>query len=369
LTLIVALPDKAQLVYVDTVDEKEIRRVDLPFKPDLLAVQGKQLFASVYGGNSIHSLDLSTGVNRKELRLPAGPLTGLACNHAKGPLFASIPDPTKVGAVVAISPTTGALAYTAHNLPSPPPMPPMNRFTAQGPIHPLEPKKVAALTIAADPSNPEGFYSIVYITGGRHATHGVGVLRVGVRDATPYRPYSGPPYKPSFNDPQAIPVGLIALADRFQTSPMVGTVNTAVHASGDGRHVGILDLGGNGITLLSSQNLDEKIGMMDCPHASDFAFHPVLDLAVAEGDESVHKKDRAFFLFNGKSLVEVARFPLGHGPSQEDNPNGRLLTFGGRGTKIVYYDPSRGHRLRFFPLSLSEKDKETLEKAFHPGHK
>lgn len=346
LTLVVALPERAKLAYVDTLAEKEIKQVDLPFKPDLLALQGKRLFASVSGGGAIHVLDLD-GVDHGSVRLPSGPAAGLACHREKGPLFAAIPDPTLAGAVVAIDPISGSIAYAGQMIPNS-----------------MDPKKVAGLALAADPTNPQGFYSMGPWIGGRHATPGRTLIRANIRGTIHFRPYSGPPYKPPHHDPQAMPTGLVALVGEYAINSKVARADSTVHASGDGRLVGVIDLEGNGVAVLTARNLDERVGMMDCPSASDFAFHPALDLAAAEGDGTGRKKERTLYLYNGRSLAEVARFPLGHGPPDEDDqPNGRLLAFGARGTKLVYYDAAK-KRLRFFPIELTEKDRQALDRAF-----
>jgi hypothetical protein len=350
-TLIVALPEKAQLAYIDTLEDRELKRVDLPFKPDQLAVQGKHLFASAYGGNAIHLLDLGSGVARKEVRLPDGPATGLVCHRERGPLFVSLPDPTMAGAVVTVDPNSGGIAYVGRMVP--------NR---------MDPAKVNGLSLAPDPANPEGFYSLVPWSAGRHTTPGLGLMRVGVKGTVPFRPYSGPPYKPPHHDPQAMPAGMVAVVGEFALLARVGKSGSSVHASGDGKRVGVIDYDGNGVTVLSAHNVNEKVGRMDCPYASDFAFHPVLDLAAVEGGTKGHERDRALSLFNCKSLAEMARFPLGRASTDAPDPQERLLTFGGRGTKLVYFDSSK-HRLRFFPLSLTEKDKEALTKAVDAGHK
>jgi hypothetical protein len=351
-TLIVAIPEKAQLAYIDTLADKEIKRIDLPFKPDLLAGQGKYLFASVSGASAIHVLEVGSGVDRKEIHLPAGPVTGLACHRERGPLFASIPDPTLAGAIVAVDPNSGTIAYAGVMLPN----------------H-TDPKKVGGLTLAADPTNAEGLYSLVPLAAGRHATPGLGVWRVVIQSIVPYRPYSGPPYKPPHHDPQAMPAGMVAVVGDYRHSERIAKTSSMVHASPDGKRVGIIDIDEKGVAVLSAQNFNERFGMMDCPSVSDFAFHPVLDLAVAEGEGSGRKKERALYLFNGKSLAEVTQFPLGHGSSDDADKNGRLLTFAGRGTKLVYFDGSHGKRLRFFPLALTEKDQAVLEKAYNPPHK
>ena len=74
-TLIVALSDVAQLVYIDTETSKEIKRIDLPFKPGVLAYQGKRLFVAVQGASLLNILDLDTGAVKKEVKIPDGTVT------------------------------------------------------------------------------------------------------------------------------------------------------------------------------------------------------------------------------------------------------------------------------------------------------
>jgi hypothetical protein len=84
-TLIVALPDEAKLAYIDTLADKELKRVALPFKADRLAVQGKHLCASVQGSSAVHILDVDSGADRKELKVQ-GTVVDMACHPAKGVL-------------------------------------------------------------------------------------------------------------------------------------------------------------------------------------------------------------------------------------------------------------------------------------------
>ena len=182
-----------------------------------------------------------------------------------------------------------------------------------------------------------------------------------------FRPYSGPPYKPPHHDPQAMPAGMVAVVGDFAILERVGTIGSPVHAGGDGRQVGVIDYDGDGVAVLSARNVNERLGRMDCPSATDFAFHPALGLAAAEGNGTGRDKGRTLYLFHGDSLAAFARFPLGHAAEDEPDPSQRLLTFGGRGTKLVYYD-ARKKRLRFFPLPLTEADQAALAKAYHLGH-
>src|SRR5437867_4247626 len=52
-TLIVSVPEKAELVYYDTLTEKEVKRVEVEFQPSALARQGDLLFAARKGAATI----------------------------------------------------------------------------------------------------------------------------------------------------------------------------------------------------------------------------------------------------------------------------------------------------------------------------
>ena len=68
-TLVIAVPERAELAYVDTVAHKELKHVTLPFKPDHLALQGDLLCVSVQGGSEIHILGVKDGAPRRQVRL------------------------------------------------------------------------------------------------------------------------------------------------------------------------------------------------------------------------------------------------------------------------------------------------------------
>ena len=97
--LIVALPDQNQLVYIDTVANKELKRVKLPFKPYLLAVQQKRLFVSArteQTRNDVHVLDVDTAEEKKTLALPGSWLTDMVCSREKGLVYAFESDGTPI---------------------------------------------------------------------------------------------------------------------------------------------------------------------------------------------------------------------------------------------------------------------------------
>jgi hypothetical protein len=154
-----------------------------------------------------------------------------------------------------------------------------------------------------------------------------------------------------------------------------------VRVSADGKRVGVVGGGGYrpppggggtappyGIALFSTDDVNSLTGVVEVgayPH--DLAFHPVLDIGVAEQSA----RPPTLHVFNSKSLAQINTIPVappGGGPRRAPAAGpqipGRLLTFGARGTKVLYYDHSSGGALRSIPLQLSEKDRQALDKAY-----
>ena len=59
IALIVSVPSKGELVYFDTVNDKEAKRVEVDFQPTALALQGQTLFAASKGSSEIYALNNS----------------------------------------------------------------------------------------------------------------------------------------------------------------------------------------------------------------------------------------------------------------------------------------------------------------------
>src|SRR5262249_45204739 len=103
-TLVVSQPEKAELVYFDTVADRQVKRVECDFQPGPLAVQGETLFAAARGSSQVYSLDARTGKVRKEYGLGSDAVAHLACGAKDGLLYAS----TAKFTVLAVDPATGA---------------------------------------------------------------------------------------------------------------------------------------------------------------------------------------------------------------------------------------------------------------------
>jgi hypothetical protein len=307
-TLILALRDKAQLVYVDTLAIKETKRVDLTFKPGPMAFQGKDLFVAVQGSGLVHVLDLASGEDKTQYPMSDAALGALVCHPEKGLLYGS----NARMHVFALDPASGKAQDTG----------------AQG------------MFLAIDPIKGDALFT-------------------GIQGQTLLMKYAiqGNKLEPVGANNNAARNGLV-----LRITP-------------DGKRVSIVGGGGYrpppggaatggpgyGIALFGTDDVKAMQGIAECgAYPRNVAFHPVLDLGVAEQATT----EPTFHLFNSKSLVELSKMPFAsnEGPPKEQGPS-ELLAFGGRGTKILFYD-TNGAVLRLLPLQLSEQEKQTLEKAY-----
>ena len=114
--------------------------------------------------------------------------------------------------------------------------------------------------------------------------------------------------------------------------------------SPDGKKVAIVGGGGvqgdNGkrvyaIPFYETSDLDTQIGQVETgAYPKNVCFHPVLELGAAE------KSDGELTLFNTRSLALIKTIPPQ--PRSGTSTEAILLTFGGRGTKLVYYHAGSG---------------------------
>ena len=337
-TLIVSLPDKAQLVTIDTVAVKETRRVELNFKPGALAFQGKQLFAAAEGSGQLHVLDLATGAEQKEIRVSDAALSALACHPEKGLLYAS----NGKRQVLAVDPASGQVYDTG----------------AQG------------IFLAIDPVNGDALY-----TGIQGQMRDVVIVqRAG---ANQYTMRAGTVGKHAALLKYAVNGTSLQAVSANENAADNGHV---LRVSADGKKVGIVGGGGYrppadaaaganfaayGVALFSTDDAKTMLGVVQCGgYPFNLAFHPNLDIGVVE---QTGIRSSTLHFFNSKSLVETETIPFSPGPNETSPPSGRptssLLAFGARGTKLLYHDVDSSH-LHLIPLKLSDADREALAKAY-----
>ena len=88
-TLIVSIPSKTSLVYIDTLANRELKKVKLKFQPDKLAIQRDWLFVSSEGSPTIRILNLNTGEEIKTIKVPGEPIQSMDVHAAKNWLYVS----------------------------------------------------------------------------------------------------------------------------------------------------------------------------------------------------------------------------------------------------------------------------------------
>jgi hypothetical protein len=354
-TLIVALPDEAKLAYIDTVANKELKRVKLSFKPECLAVQGKRLFASAQGASAVHVLDVDSGANKKEIKLPDGFVTSMACHTEKGLVYLVMSEQRTIHT---LDPETGRTAlagiYALQVLSFPAPHFPAIKATAQ--------------YLAVDPRDGNTFYG-AYFSGGekRHEgtveeTYGQGLEKLQVKTKVELYPGEIPGMQRTVSVPAGPFQPLARTAVNRNAVPLSHDRGGfyPVRISSDGKRVGVIGRGE--VQILEADNIGSGAGVGKCPDPTDLAFHPVLDLMAVEGSNG--SSGNALYLFNGKSLTQITKISFDSGAAAKAPAVGRLLTFGARGTKVVYYDWSQGGLLRFLLVKLTQKDREMLSKAY-----
>jgi hypothetical protein len=120
------------------------------------------------------------------------------------------------------------------------------------------------------------------------------------------------------------------------------------------------------VALFDAADVKSPKGVVEVgAYPQDLAFHPVLPIGAAKqrGIENV------LHVFNSQSIIRKNSIPLGSGrPGQPDlsqsNNAARLLTFAGKGTKLLYYDGAGTGTLRAISLELSDQERETLARVY-----
>jgi|GEM_PF-817468 len=322
-TLVVSLPEEGRLVYFDTLANKQLKDVEVDFKPGPLALQGKTLFAGGQGGSIVFALDSQTGKELRQFTLGGNAIARLACHPEKGPVFAST---TNYG-IYALNPDTGKVSKT----------------------------KAAGYFLAVDPISGGFLYSGIqppvegeYIIS-READ---GALRIA------YDRWG----KRSMLMKYAVSGNGLRLVSSQNNAAVNGR---DMHLTPDGKKLMISggggwrplkDEAGGGYVLavFGTDNLEGMLGQ--APLGGNTVFHPVLNIGVT------NHFGLDLTIFNAKSFV--VKYGIHMSKEREDRP--LLLTFGAKGTKIVLWNgtnAAKSRGLHLVPLDLSDDDKKTLEQA------
>jgi WD40 repeat protein len=320
-TVIVAVPDEGAILYFDAETEKQVKKVELDFQPNALAVQGKSLFASTKGSGTIHVLDPETGKEAREIKIPGEPIRSLACHPTKGLLYAT----NRSNEVYAVDPGNGKVTKT----------------------------KARGQMIVVDQSEGKFVYTGVQSPISDHLVVEEGPdNRVRVSLATANERALMLKFAAEGAD-----LKLVAYQDNAALN------GKALALSADGKRIAMAGGGGwvsrtdgrynYGIAVFETSDLKTMAGEVGCgAYPYSVSFHPVLNMGVAV------KGGNDLIVFNGKSL---ARKELIKAPRGEPG----LILYAAQGTKLVQLVNSGVDSVvSFHPLKLSEQDREILKAAY-----
>ncbi|HTU88810.1 MAG TPA: MJ0042-type zinc finger domain-containing protein [Gemmataceae bacterium] len=323
-TLVVSVAETANLIYFDTVAEREVKRVEVDFQPGELVVQGDTIFAAAKGTALVYALDAATGKTKKEHNLGGDGIVHLACHPRKGLIYAST---TKFG-VVSLEPVSGAV----------------QKPKAIGQFLAVSPDGRFLYTGVQPPNRDE--IEIV--------SRSDGSIRI-------------------FSDMWGPRAMLMKYAvDGPNLRFVAGQNNAAVngwwmHLTPDGKRLMMAGgggwrppkeggTGGGYVTAVFSTDDLQSIVQRIPFSGLNTIFHPVLNLGVA------NSYGMNVWLFNAKSLVKRASIELNN--QREQRP--LLLVFGARGRKLILWNGDNiknEQGLHFLPLPLKSGEDEILAKA------
>jgi hypothetical protein len=326
-TLIVSLPEQAQLIYVDTVEDRIAQRLTVDFQPTALALQGDTLFAATRGSALIYALDVKTAQVKKRFNAGGEAIRHLACHPAQGRLYATSTDHH----VYSIDPATGDVRQTA----------------AQGDFIAVDPVDGRFVYTGIQPADrntihiremPGRRFVVSRDTWGPRAR----LMKYGVEGET-LRQVAG-------QDNAAVNGWWMHLTPDGKRLMFVGGGGwRPLERSGSG--------GGYYTAVYDTEDLKTMVGQ--APHGLNILFHPVLNLGVSNAYSS------DLTLFQGRSLVELRKIHLG----AEQERRTSVLAFCGQGSKILLWTgdhPEKQQGLIVVPLKLSDGDWNLLAQHYGP---
>ena len=318
-TLVVSATSQATLIYIDTVANKELQRVEVDFAPTALAVLGNQLIASAKGSSSVHVLAAATGKLIRTIKLEGEPIKALACNPHRGYVYGT----NTADEVIAINSVAGTSKKTA----------------ARGQM----------IAVGA------GDRKYVY-TG----------IQKPIRDTLVFREQGNQVHVSSRRT--GINGGLLQF--EVQGDDLV-PVTLNDNAADNGRYIGVSAdgklaamAGGGGwkskndpkrnycIAIFDTSDMKTMVGQVETdPFPAAIAFHPTINLGAAFNTTVVS-------VFSTKSFTKKDTFKV------QQAGAALFLGFAANGTKVVYC-PEGGTNCvtQVWPITLSDKDKDALKSA------
>ncbi len=248
-TLIVSSPKTAEIIYIDTSKEKEVKRVKVNFQPATLALRGSSLYAVAKGSSLLYVLDAQTGQSKEQIRAPGDTLVQLACHPSAGPLFAT----NDQFEVLALKMGTSKLEKTE----------------AQGNFLAVAPKGDFLYTGTQKPIK-----DVLVLSRGPRNSVNVGVAKTNINSTI---------------------VKYSLKAEKMEPVAMKGNAainGRALAVSPDGQKIALVGAGGmqgkNGkhvyaIAVYDTSDLETQLGQVETgAYPADVSCDPVLDLGVAE---------------------------------------------------------------------------------------
>ena len=299
-TLIVSSPKTAEIIYIDTSQDKEVKRVKVNFQPAALALRGPSLYAVGKGSSLLYVLDAQTGQPKKQIRVAGAKLAQLACHPSSGPLFAA----NDRYEILAVDTETGKVEKTV----------------AEGNFLAVDPKGEFLYTGTQKPIK-----DILVLSRGPRRSVRVGVAKTNVNSSIVKYSLKSKEMEPVAVNGNPVQNGrMLAVSPDGQKIALVGGGGMV---GGDGKRI-------YAIPVLDTSDLETQLGQVETgAYPAAVGFHPVLELGVAEKSGG----SRELLLFDAKSLAPIKTMEFTtRGGARSDSG---LLTFGGRGTKLVYYHP------------------------------
>jgi hypothetical protein len=328
-TLVVSVPSAGELWYYDTVNDKQLKKVDVEFQPTAMAVQGKSIFVVKKGTTTIHVIDVASGKGTKELKISGDPIQKLACAPGKGLLYAT----NEALDVYAIDPETGKSSKT----------------------------KAGGQEIVVDPAGGEFVYTSVYSSTKDRLL----VQEIPGQKAVSIQLVKGKTanlllkFQVTGNDLKCVAANENGGSGGAWFS--VSRDGKLIAMSGPYRGPNVKGLNFN-ITVFETGDLKTPAGTLDhsaFPRA--IAFHPQLDLVATIADGN----PKQAFVFNAKSFAKKQTFEV---PNLSIFPY--KVIFGGEGSKLISAvgmlktgKQDAAVAISVHDLTLTDEQKAELKKA------
>jgi hypothetical protein len=328
-TLIVSVAKLGKLIYFDTVRDKEVKRIDVDFKPAALAVQDRTLFAAAEGAAVVYALDVTTGKVKKEYNVGGDGIAQIACHPRRGSLYVTtgsrqvfaiepasgtVTKTSAMGDFIAVDPIEGNYIYTGVR-----PPPNLDNFI----IHTDESGR---MRIIWDSWGPRAVILKYYVLGGGKLKFSGAQKNAAVN---PYLLYLSP-------DGKRI---MMPSGGGWRPPPSGGS-------------------GGGGLAVFSTENLESMVGKIS--FGTNVVFHPKLPLIVSS------QVGIELRLYNARSFVERELIPV----AKNADMRSLVLTIGGKGCKAILWNgenPQNAEEgLHFIPLNLKDDERKTLTAAYGP---